>query len=73
MSKWHRKARFIGCNETQIKWGSNDDPNGLLEVGGEYEIERVDVHTWHTKIYLVDFPDKGFNSVCFEPVGGSNE
>jgi hypothetical protein len=61
------KVKFIGCNEYQVKWGSNDDPNPLLEIDGIYELEKMEVHTWHTKYYLKGIKGK-FNSVCFEKV-----
>lgn len=50
----------------QVQWGSCADPRGLLVVGHVYEVEREDVHTMHTKIFLKGFPGKGFNSVNFE-------
>lgn len=62
----YTKARYTGnASDTQVRWGGNDDPRDLLEVGKVYDIKRVDVHTWHTKIYLVDFPGMKFNSVHF--------
>lgn len=60
------KVIFIGADESQIKWGSNNDPNEHLRVGDIVEIESVEVHSWHTKLYLVGIPGK-FNSVSFEP------
>lgn len=62
------KVRFTECHESQIKWGNNDDPNGLLVPGEVYEVYTVDVHSWHTKYSLVGFPGRIFNSVCFEEV-----
>jgi hypothetical protein len=61
------KVKFLGCSEVQIQWGGNDDPNGILVVGDEYVIEKVEVHTWHTKLYLKGIKGK-FNSSCFEEV-----
>lgn len=63
-----KAVRFKGCTEDQIRWGSNDDPNGLLTPGEVYEVEKIDVHTWHTKYILKGFPGRVFNSVCFEEV-----
>lgn len=48
-----------------INWGSHFDPNNILEYGKEYELDRAEVHSFHTKIFLKDFPDKSFNSVWF--------
>jgi primase-polymerase (primpol)-like protein len=49
-----------------VNWGSNDDPKGLLVEKREYEVLREEVHSWHTKLILKDFPNKKFNSVSFE-------
>ncbi len=63
-------VRFMGATDQQVKWGNNDDPRGILKIGSIYEISEVEVHNWHTKIYLVSSIDDGlkFNSVCFESV-----
>ena len=46
------------CKEN-INWGSHINPIGTLRDGEIYEIEREEVHTWHTKIFL-----KGVNGSC---------
>lgn len=51
------QARFAGCS----------DPRILLTVGTTYVVERVEVHSWHTKYFLVGFVQP-FNSVCFTVV-----
>ena len=61
------KVRYIGCDDDQIKWGNNSDPRGILVLGNIYEVEKKEVHSWHTKIFLSGIKGK-FNSVCFEPV-----
>jgi hypothetical protein len=48
-----------------VKWGSNDDPGEFLEVDGIYEVDNVEVHSYHTKLYLKEFPNKKFNSAHF--------
>lgn len=62
------RYRYLGdaqvCVE-QIQWGSNRDPRGVLVAGESYEVERVEQHTWHTRVYL-DGIDGHFNSVWFE-------
>ena len=63
------KVRYLGdaaSGDEVVKWGSNDDPRGLLIEGQEYELENQEVHTWHTKYILAEFPDKRFNSVSFQ-------
>ena len=58
-------VEYIGCSQEQINWGNNDDPRSFLIVGKEYIIEKVDVHSQHTKVKL--YNKMGwYNSVCFE-------
>jgi len=53
-----------------MNWGGHDDAEKCgLEVGFVYTVSEVETHTWHTKIYLKEFPGKKFNSVCFTVVG----
>ena len=60
-------VKFLGCSQEQIRWGSNDDPTGILIVGDKYFVEKVNVHSQHTKVELRGVKGK-FNSVCFEVV-----
>ena len=62
------KLRYTGATTQQVRWANHDDPRGLLVKGEVYEVIRREVHSWHTKVYLVDFPKLGFNSVMFEEV-----
>ena len=61
-------VKFIGCTIDQVRWGSNDDPNGKLIIGDKYYVEHVEVHSQHTKIQLRGVLKQKFNSVCFEVV-----
>lgn len=58
---------FIGASKEQISWGGNNDPNEFLKEGDLAVIESVEVHSWHTKLYLKGIPGK-FNSVSFKVV-----
>lgn len=58
-------VKFIGCSKEQINWGNNDDPNEVLIIDEQYHVEKVNVHSQHTKIQLRGISGK-FNSVCFE-------
>lgn len=60
------KMEYIGCIKEQVNWGGNDDPRDLLTVGSLYTVKKTEIHTWHTKIELEEFPGKFFNSTCFE-------
>lgn len=37
-----------------------------LEVGKEYTVEKTQVDSWHTDVWLQEFPNVKFNSVFFE-------
>ena len=39
-----------------------------LILGEEYIVYKTEVFNFHTKVYLIDFPDIEFNSVLFENV-----
>ncbi len=58
---------FIGASPEQVSWGGNDDPNKVMKEGDIVEIEKVETHTWHTKLYFKGITGK-FNSVSFKPV-----
>jgi hypothetical protein len=58
-------VKYIGCIDEQVQWGSNDNPRGILIEGDKYYVEKVEMHTWHTKLHLRGIYGK-FNSVCFE-------
>jgi hypothetical protein len=58
-------VKYIGCTQDQINWGNNDDPRGILIEGDKYYVEKVEVHSQHTKLQLRGMRAK-FNSVCFE-------
>ena len=59
------QVKYLGSTEDQVRWGSNDNPKGLLFEGDIYYVERVEIHSWHTKLYLRGVYGK-YNSVCFE-------
>jgi len=61
------KVKFIGCSESQIRWGTNDDPKDKLIIEEIYIIDEVEIHSWHTKVELVGIKGS-FNSVCFEEI-----
>jgi len=58
-------VQYTGCTKEQIRWGNNDDPRSFLILGREYTIEKVEVHSQHTKVKLRHKMGM-FNSVCFK-------
>ncbi len=61
------QVKFIGCTKEQILWGNNHDPNSSLRLNDFYYVERIEVHSQHTKLELKGIEGK-YNSVCFEKV-----
>lgn len=66
---YNRRPRPIICirNEDN-KWSHADKNSPMLEVGKTYHVEDVDMGSWHTDVYLEEFPGVPFNSVLFEEV-----
>ena len=67
MVKKGEVVEFTGCSKDQHAWGNHTGDFTKLTVGGRYTVERVEIHSWHTKIFLKGI-DVSFNSVCFEGV-----
>lgn len=62
------KVIYTGCSDEQVNWGSsNNDPRKVLIEGVSYYIEKVEVHSWHTKLSLRGVYGR-FNSVSFEKI-----
>lgn len=61
-----RKVVCIRNNDSNFFHLNGD--SSLLVVGNEYTVVDVDVHSWHTRVELKEFPFKWFNSVLFEEV-----
>lgn len=60
------RAIYLGCIDEQVSWGaSNDDPRKVMIEGNIYTIEKVEVHSYHTKLYFREVKGK-FNSVAFK-------
>ena len=51
--------------DASVKWGSHDDPRDVLVDGAEYTVLRTEVHSYHTKLYLKEFPLLKLNTVWF--------
>lgn len=59
------KIWFKEASDEQVRWGGNDDPRTLLRNDIKYTVKDFEVHSWHSKVILEEFPDKKFNSVHF--------
>ena len=59
---WNDSERKVVCVRTST------DIHSLLEIGKEYTVANVDVHSWNTDVYLKEFGNISFNSVCFNEI-----
>lgn len=57
--------RFV--NDIQ-GWGALPGANECLALGEVYTVDHTFVYSWHTDVFLVEFPNQPFASVCFEEV-----
>jgi hypothetical protein len=60
------KVRFI-CKDPET-WGVDKDNAKYLELNKIYTVDYIEIHSWHTKVFLKEFPGIEFNSVWFEEV-----
>ena len=66
---FNNTTRKIKCfrNDNNC-FGGGGENHHLLEVGKIYTLEDLDVHSWHTIVYVEEFPGVEFNSVAFEEI-----
>ena len=62
------QVRFIGTDDMQVQWGSNADPRKCCIINKVYNVKCREIHSWHTKIELEEFPGKLFNNIGFKSV-----
>ena len=66
MSKETSERFDIGNPPERVIWNGKphnsfsvcQDPTEHLVQGRTYKVDRVSVHSWHTRVYLEDFPNK---------------
>ena len=63
-------VKFESSSKFQVTWGQNDDPDLLLKKNEIYEIEKVQIRSYHTKVYLKGIEGK-FNGSSFGLVKSS--
>ncbi len=58
------KVKYLGKNGTEEDLRQ---ANRQLKIGKTYEVYRIDIENWKTRLSLTGLPND-FNSVMFEPV-----
>lgn len=64
-----KKVVYRDTFDEQVRWGGCADPRKVLTPGQEYMAERIEVHGWHTKLFLQGH-DKGFPLFAFDDKNG---
>jgi hypothetical protein len=62
--------KLICTNNEENNWGSCDSASENLELNKVYTVKDVEIHSWHTKIFLEEIEGKRFNSVHFGTILG---
>ena len=60
------KLKFT--KENPISWGVSADNAKHLILGNVYTVSKTEMHSYHTKVFLEEFPGIPFNSVWFDEV-----
>ena len=60
------KVKFV--EKPTTAYGVNLADVNLLVPGNIYTIDHTEIHSFHTKVYLIEIPKVPFNSVWFDGV-----
>jgi hypothetical protein len=60
------KVRFVAKNPDS--YGISKESAKLLTLNDIYTVDRTEVFSWNTEVYLKEFPGEVFNSVWFTEV-----
>jgi len=61
-----KKIRYVVPDP--ISWGTDANNVKHLTLGAIYTVERTEVHSWHTKLFLQEVPGIPFSTVWFDEV-----
>jgi hypothetical protein len=65
-SKKGTKVRVV-----QISEGVEFPNMEKIKLGEVFTVDHTIEHGWHTDVYLKEFPNFRFNSVCFQEIKGT--
>jgi len=64
------QVKFVECSDSQARFGRSQDPRSELDFGATYDVDEVEVHSFHT---LYHINGGKYNSVCFEEINNIEE
>ena len=68
MNIYAKEGNKVIVTEESAKNGYDSDTEKVkkyLQINGVYTVEKVEIHNWHTDVYLKEVPNIYFNSVNF--------
>lgn len=61
----------VKCTEPEWGWPHHkEEALAHLTKGKVYTVSEIEIRSYHTKVYLKEYPGKEFNSVQFDNVVG---
>ena len=64
----HTERQVICVSNKDNHFFDCDKNSPLLIVGEKYTVVGIDVWSFHTGVWLQEFPGIEFNSICFEEI-----
>ena len=61
-----KETKVIFAHPNSGYSGDQERARKHLKVGATYTVERTEIHSWSTSVYLKEVPGVGFNSVHFK-------
>ena len=58
------KVKFV--SNKLYRWDIDPKNADVLTPGNVYTVDRMEIHSWHTEVYLIEHPKVEFNSVWFD-------
>jgi hypothetical protein len=65
---WRKGTRVRFVEKDPTTWAIPKENAKHLELDVIYTVDRIEVRSWHTKVFLKEVPDVEFNSVWFRRV-----
>ena len=67
MNIYALEGHKVTCSTLDAGYENNKEvATKHLTVGNVYTVDYTNVDSWHTDVYLKEFPDVAFNSIFFE-------
>lgn len=69
VNKLRKGMVLVTIGNKHIPWGGCSPVEDYLSIGELCIVEKYEIHSWHTRIWIKGIPGEYFNSVHFEKAG----